>query len=661
MRRAAAVWTLCCAAWCQTPVAPAEEPVGPRRGTDRNAYNLENSVETGYRFRLVSGDLGKYRSDVNYGNGLRLLSGFFAARSKEGQGKYFDEIVLSALGLGNDPYQNAILRVQKNRIYRYDMVWRLNEFYNPALTVAFGQHFLNTSRRMQDHDFTLLPDSSFRVFLGYSRNLETGPGLSTIQLFDARGDEFPLFADIRRERNEYRLGNELRMAGWRLNWMRSWVNFKEDTPLRLAAPGAGNNPDDATALQRLQRAEPYHGNSPFWRVGLFKEDGKRVAVNGRFTYTAGQRAFVLDETAVGTGRFGAAANRQILTFGNARRPVAAGNLNLSVFAGPHLTLTNHTAVYNVRTEGDSFFRSVDNSSFATELAHFQYLGIRTFSNQTDANLTVRPSFGLFGGYGYSNRGIRSIQQVEVAGSPVARTANQTNQLNAGTFGVRWRPAPALMFILNGEVGRADRPIFPTSERNYQAFGARVQYRTRALRFAAFARANYNTNSVSLAAFSSRARQYSGELSWTPPGRLSFDASYSKLHLDTEGGMSYFLDSTLVTGDRSLYFSNIHHGNVMVRFALGPRVDLFAGYSRVQDTGDGRANPGDARSGSLLGVFRSAQTFPLTFESPLARFSIRLHERLRWNAGFQYYRYVEGFSTVQNYRAKTGFSSLSWSF
>jgi putative salt-induced outer membrane protein YdiY len=656
----AAVVLVCAAAWCQTPVAPTDEPVGPRRGTDRNTYNVENSIETGYRFRLVSGNLGKYRSDVNYGNGVRLLSGFLAARSRDGAGKYFDEVVLSTLGLGNDPYQNATFRIQKNRIYRYDLLWRLNEYYNPALTLSLGQHFLNTSRRMQDHDFTLFPDSSFRIFMGYSRNMQTGPALSTIQLFDSRGDEFPLFADIRRVRNEVRFGNELRVAGWRLNWMRAWANFSEDVPARLRAPSAGNNPEDTTGLTAFERTEPYRGNSPFWRVALFKEDGKRMAVNGRFTYTAGQRTFVLDETAVGTARFGSAFNRQILTYGNGRRPVATGNLNLTGYAGPRVTVTNHTALYNVRAEGDSYYRSVDNGSFTVDLVNFQYLGIRTFSNQTDVDFAVRPSFGISGGYGYSNRAIRSMQQVEVAGVPVGETATQTNHLNSGTLGIRWRPVSPLMVIVSGEVGRANRPIFPTSERNYEAFGARVQYRTRTLRFAAFGRTNYNNNSVSMSAFSSRSRQYAGELSWAPQGRVSLDASYSKLHLDTEGGISYFLDSTLITGERSYYFSNIHHANVMVRFAVAARVDLFMGYSRVQDRGDGRATAVGPRIGSAVPLFQAAQTFPMTFESPLARLSIRFSERLRWNAGFQYYRYSEVFSILQDYRARTGFVSLSWS-
>jgi hypothetical protein len=37
--------------------------------------------EVGYRFNAVGGDAGLYRSNVNYGNGLRLLSNGFTANS----------------------------------------------------------------------------------------------------------------------------------------------------------------------------------------------------------------------------------------------------------------------------------------------------------------------------------------------------------------------------------------------------------------------------------------------------------------------------------------------------------------------------------------------------------------------------------------------------
>src|SRR5258708_27656217 len=145
----------------QPVVAPTPEVVGTARGENWNGYNITNSFETGYRFADVFGNRGKYRSDENFLNGVRLLGSSFSVNSKDGHGGLFDEILLNTQGLGNDPYEFASLRIQKNKVYRYDMLWRLNDYYNPGLTIAEGRHFRDTRRRMQDHDLILFPQSKY--------------------------------------------------------------------------------------------------------------------------------------------------------------------------------------------------------------------------------------------------------------------------------------------------------------------------------------------------------------------------------------------------------------------------------------------------------------------------------------------------------------------
>ena len=135
-------------------------------------------------------------------------------------------------------------------------------------------------------------------------------------------------------------------------------------------------------------------------------------------------------------------------------------------------------------------------------------------------------------------------------------------------------------------------------------------------------------------------------------------------------------------------SNIHSGNLGVHFAIGRRADLYVGYSIVKDTGDGRATPSPAVSGIPLGtiggpvviggresglpiaadptaaLLQSVQTFPLTYQSPLARFSFKISPKVRWNFGWQFYNYNEQFQVFgynQNFHANNGYSSILWSF
>jgi len=67
---------------------------------------------------------------------------------------------------------------------------------------------------------------------------------------------------------------------------------------------------------------------------------------------------------------------------------------------------------------------------------------------------------------------------------------------------------------------------------------------------------------------------------------------------------------------------------------------------------------------LQQLFAPVQTFPLSFQSPMARVSVRISPKVRWNVGWQFYNYHEDFglfSTYQNYHAHTGYTSVLWSF
>jgi hypothetical protein len=656
----------------QTPVAPTNEPVGIPRGENVSDYNVRQSFEFGYRWHTVGGDVGMYRSTVNYGNGPRLLSSSLSVDSLDGHGGWFDHIQVNTLGLGNDPYESASVRVEKNSFYRYDMTWRSDAYFNPALPIVAGQHFIDTVRHLQDHDFTLFPQGNFKLFLGYSEVTQNGPALTTIEQFDARGDIFPLFADIHRQQHEYRLGGEARLLGIRLNVLHAWVDFKDDTPVTLPAPSPGDNPFDLTSLTTFDRTEPYHGTSPYWRVALFREK-KQWALNGRFTYVAGHRGFVQDETSTGFDRLGTPTSQQIVTIGNAERPALATDLTFSVFPSSILTLTNQTSFSNIRMVGNSFFTQLTNGVF-TSFSPFTFLGIRTIANSSDADLRVNKWLSLHGGYQYSSRQIGSIEGADVPNVPTPPLARvplqQDNGLQDFVAGVRLRPLTGVSVLLDTDIGLASRPIYPISQRNYQTYRGRIEYKRKSYRVAAYSRTDNNTNSISLANYASHSRQYGIDGSWALRNWFSIDASYAKLHLNTLGAINFFTQGSTVgplqqvTTDLSLYVSNIYTGILAARFTLLQRVDVSLGYSQVQDVGDGRpvadtVSPGF--SPITPPAFFAAQTFPLRYLSPQARISVRIKEKVRWNVGYQGYGYHEDFSALQNYRAQTGYTSVLWSF
>jgi len=623
----------------QDTVAPTTgENTAPVRGENAGNYNVVQSWEFGYRFSSVGGDDGEYRSTVNYGDGIRLLGSNLTIDSRDGRGHWFDEIALITQGLGNDPYQSVTLRMQKNRWYRYDLLWRSNDYFNPGLTVADGEHLENTTHQWQDHDLTLFPQSWFRLRAGYSRTTQTGPALSTVQEFDTQGDAFPLFQNTRQQYNEYRAAADIVLKSFHLSVLHRWEYFKDDTTDNLNVTEQGS-PTDLSQLTSFARAQPYRGRSPGWLVNLYGER-KWIAMNGRFTYAGGRGDFVQNEYAVGTDRFGNAQNVQTLVTGNGDRPVLSGNLNFTLFPSSRLSVTNDTSVSNTRMSGNNVFEQFNNATFTAEQLNFQFLGVLLITNSTDLRYRVSKKLDLFAGFRYSDRQIRSTEDATVPGFPFQGiTAQQSNQLKAGVAGINWTPIKDLRVHIETEVGSDNHPFTPISQGNYQVIRSRVQYRKRHYSLGGGYLENYNNNSIVITAYSSHSRTYTANASWNAKSWLSIDASYSKLHLDTIGGLAFFEGTPArLTDQPSIYISNIHAANLGLRFPVTARADFYVGYNITKDTGP---------------------TFPLTYQTPLARLSVKITPKLRYNLGYQYYGYHDAVS--QSYRAHTGYTSLLWSF
>jgi hypothetical protein len=655
----------------QQVLAPTGEPVGSARGQDVGPYNITDSFEFGYRFAAIGGNDGLYRSDINFANGVRLLGSTLTIDSKDGHGHYFDEILLSTLGLGRDPYEAVILRVRKNRLYRYDMTWRENQFFDPGVVISGGEHLLNTTRLIQDHDLTLLPDNRRAQFdVGYSRNTNTGPGLTSAQEFDTNSVAFPVFTDVRQQWNDFRSGMTLHLAGFTILVRHTWDFFKQDTVDSLNTAEPATAPNDPSVLQQFSRTQPFHGSNSSWLGTLFT-NRKQWAVNARATYASGSGNFALNEMATGVDRFGGAANREIQVSGTAQRPALAGDFNLSLFPTDNFTIVNHTAVSNIRIDGNSFYSEFDYGANSLTLLDFDFLGVRTVSNTTDLHYNLRKWLGVYAGYTFSDRQIRVQEAFDLPGVPNGSGSSlypQESSLSSVSGGLRLQPVKPWTVNLEGEVGHSSGALTPVSDRNFHTLGGRTQYRTKRLQLGATYREVYNENApLSFTTYSSRSRQAGASASWVVNRWLSLDTSYTKLHLDTVGGLQFFAGVTspqLQTGYDSIFISNIHVANAGVRLAVGRRADVFLGYTITKDTGDGRASAVPTGTSGVAALLDSVQTFPLTYESPMARVSIRIVPRLRWNAAWQYYGYNEQFQLFayyENYHAHTGFTSLEWAF
>jgi hypothetical protein len=95
-------------------------------------------------------------------------------------------------------------------LYRRDKdIWNYNLFanplnpasFNPTTPIVNSPHSLDLSRRMQDYDLTLFPQSRIRFRLGYSYNVDSGPAFNTVE----GGTEPLLLENVRETTNAYRM------------------------------------------------------------------------------------------------------------------------------------------------------------------------------------------------------------------------------------------------------------------------------------------------------------------------------------------------------------------------------------------------------------------------------------------------------------------------
>jgi hypothetical protein len=489
--------------------------------------------------------------------------------------------------------------------------------------------------------------------LGYSRDAQTGLGYTTELVPNETEDLFPVVSNIHRVRNDYRIGVEWHWRNSMLKLVRGWSDYKDDSTYGLP------NSSASEAVTDFSRSAPAHETNPSWTLQLVQRE-KRVDINGSFTYADGKGSYASDESIFGAG-FLATPLQQIQTSGVGRQPVATGNLNVDFDATSSLTLTTHTSFYDQRNSGTNAYFEQDAPGQVSDVLYFQALNIRTWATDVQADQKVTNWLDLFGGYDYSNRLIYSVQDV-AAGDTVSDVPfSQTNEQNDGFFGLRIRALKSLTMRLEGEASHSSLPFTPKSDGNYTAWKASLSYKVKDLQLSTSAQNERNATTASLTSFSTRTQTWSASADWNARSWLSFDASYSNIYTDVLGGLAFFADGSLVNNAVSYYIMNMHAANAGIRMQLKRSVTIFVGGTAVRDSGDGRPQADASQIDQTLVAFQVAQTFPLTYYSPFARVSVRLNQRVRWNIGYQLYKYQADFLPALNFTANTGFTSLLWSF
>ena len=655
-----------------TNAAAAEDNLGN--------YNVVSSLELGVRGLSVSGSDNKYRSDLNYRSGVRLFDSSFFLRSKEGSGGPFDEFLVNSSGWGGDPHGYTRVSIEKSGAYRFDANVRRARYFNALQSLAnplnapVGQHTSNTRHNFSDFDFTGLPENrNLKFYVGYSRDTREGPGTTTVRF---GGDEYAVTSNTEARANNFRAGIDARLLGFDLSLLQGARYFRDNSSQNFTLTNQGNNTTNTSRIDQLFRETPSQGAHFFTRFSAHRLFAQKLDFTGRFIYLSGRSRYALLEQTSGRLANGNLAVPQTATSrGEAKRPSAVGDIGLTLLATSKFRISNTFRFDNFRINGEEplldvlrqrTFAGVPLGTVTTTSFFARTTNYRRFMNTIEADYQFSPSYSVHAGYRFTDRHIE-LAHLDRTTTLLTRSEEVDNQTHAAIFGFKVRPVKAWTIYFDGEHGDADSVFTRLANNDFTNLRLRNRINANnkiALNFSFITKDNTNPADVitspnvpfgtppSALDVNVKSRHFTSSVDWTPNAKFSLSSGYTHMRLTSIAGILLPISGQRRVGE-SQYFSrdNFFFVNAFVRPAS--RVTFYAGYHINKDNGQGdRVSP----SNVIL-----IDSYPMSFQSPEARVTLKLNRLVDWNVGYTYYNYKDKFFPIQNYHAHLPYTSLRINF
>jgi len=555
----------------QAPSAPAGAPSAPAEAS------LPDYIERGIRTVNVNGNNDMYRTQINDRSGLLLRSFTLLTPGAEAGTGLFDRLRIDASDLGAGPAGALRIEADKAGSYRFRLGIRhadefsaLPGFANPLLGSGIipGQHTYDRARNSVDADLELFPSSRVTPFIGYSLYHLSGPGTSTYTLGN---NDFLLSESLKESEQEVRVGTGFNLGPIYGSVTEGWRSVRS-TDLLALAPSSGNGNNSDPILGRLvtagdiRREDRTRVNTPFTNLYVSGQVATRVRLVGDYVRFAADSSgdgsesatgsfvsFVLSRFFDGLSEQASSSARNTTWRGGVRAEIALRD-GIDGFAGyqrEHRDLEGSalidTIFLNTLTFGgvdprdveavlnanSSITRNEDVVSVGASARALGPFAIRVELRDTKQDLTVAPDLSEIvvpgnqgGDFG---RNIRTFD------------TNASYTRSGFTLGAAWR------------LDRANQPIFRTDFRDRDRLRLRATWRApRWLRAGVTAEQTTQSNTQPGIDLSGKARQYSGEVAFTPHEGIELHGSLTQFRADNS---ILFRRPENFATDRSLYVEN----------------------------------------------------------------------------------------------------------
>jgi hypothetical protein len=639
---------------------------------DANAgdFVIKSSIEFGVRLRALRGNEDKFKSDLNYKAGARLFDSSFYATAEDGSGKAFDSLLINASGWGADP--NGFVRVSMEKIgwYKFDTMIRRFKYFNNLLNFAENEHNRNTQHNMGDFDVTILPQNEFVKFrAGASFDKNYGPGSAT---FDYDRDEFPLEYDFDTSTYDLRFGVDLSYGGVNLSFTEGYRNFKEDTSYFITSPQLGATPSPNSSLNTFQRFMPIDGRTYYHKLTGHKFFKGIADISGRFIYSDTKTNFTLDEALTGIDRSGNPVTLdEFLSSGDSSRPNGNGDIGVTFFVNDRIRISDTFGVNSYRISGGNTLLNtrmrtnpagVPLPTTITNDLVWRFTNYRRYINTVEADFDVNRYFSFFAGYRYTNRRVQlsGLDDDILDPDPSFEFEEDTNTTNTFIGGIKAKPVWNKWTIrFDIEHGQGDNPFTRLANKDFTQIRVKNQITPRedlSIGVSFETKDNSNpglsdgTPTATMFAADVKSRNFGANVSYMPDPNFSLNAGYNYTYLNAQTDVVFPFASQGFGQGVSIYDLRNNYGYVDVWFRPHPKISIFGAYRISKDTGDGNSED--------LPIYLLMGNYPLTFQSPEVRGTLKLFENADVNIGYQFYDYDEKINIGQNYRAHLPYISVT---
>ncbi|MBI4445276.1 MAG: hypothetical protein HY645_05140 [Acidobacteria bacterium] len=591
---------------------------------ERYRFNLD----FGYRWKAgFRGSKDLYRSQLDLGEGPKLLAGDFFVSAPKGSNRWFDRVELRMNSWGGEPYNSAQLRAAKAELYELFFSHRNVQYFNaipffanPLFEqgVAATQHHFDISHRFISTDLRLRPQKAVVPFLSYHRAVRQGPVRTSLV---AQGDEFVIHSQIETHSDDFSGGVELKFDALSLLLEQGMRRYRDKSAFDSLGFQGGNSPRPVLGrditLERYLARNDWETDVPFTNVVLAAQPHADLNVRGKFSYSMSDLEGLFRDEAIGTffGRPESAFFKQEIqnVSGRSKQPSLFADVSADWRVTDRIQILEHFYTRRLHISGSAVLDRVllqtepllgpPASQIQQRSLLDAFLAFDQDVQELQGIVYFAPRLSFRVGHRFEQRNVELAEEFSY-------------NRNVAIAGVTYEHSATNRISAEYEYGHTTQAVFRLDPVDFHR--ARVRGRLSPI--------NWLELNGSITLFdnrdpqreidwTSRDRNYTLQVGFTPHQRVTFTAEYERSNL--RSNIIIIVPQTF-TQDRSVYRERGDYGSALlsVQVVRGAQIDL--GYS----------------------VWGTVGSFPMSYHQPMARLEIPVHKRLVVYGQWNHYDYNE---------------------